>query len=88
MNEIGNSGMGMSQGVCRECGFSHPPVQGGCPLRKEQSPTGETLNFNKFFDPMKNILFAQIKMKNIKDSDKFFKFMIVECTKIAEDYKE
>jgi len=88
MNERGNDGMGMSQGVCSECGFAHPPVVGGCPLKREKSPTGETLNFNIFLEPMKNILFAQIKMKNIKDSDKFFKYMIIECTKIAEGYKE
>lgn len=88
MNELGNSGMGMSQGVCPECGYAHPPVQGGCPMKKEKSPSGETIDFNLFFEPMKKILFAQIKMKDIKNSDKFFKWMIVECTKIAESYKE
>lgn len=87
-NEQGNIGMGMSQGVCPECGFSHPPVAGGCPMKKVESPSGEVLNFNTLFDPLKEILISQIKMKNIKDSDKMFKWMIVECTKIAESYKE
>ncbi len=74
-----DSGVGMSQGVCRECGFSHPPVQGGCPMKKQKSPSGEELNFEICLAPMKEILFAQIKMKNIKDSDKFFKHIIIEC---------
>lgn len=88
MNERGNSGMGMSQGICPECGFAHPPVQGGCPMKKVKSPAGETLDFNIFFNPMKDILLSKIKMNNIKDSEKFFKWMIVECTKISENYKE
>jgi hypothetical protein len=86
-NEIGNS-MGLSQGICPECGFAHPPVQGGCPMKKVESPSGETLNFDTFFRPMKEIMFAQIKMKDIKDSDAFFKWMIVRCTKLAEGYVE
>ncbi len=88
MNEQGNSGMGMSQGVCPECGFAHPPTPGGCPIKKEKSPAGETLDFNACLDPLRNILFAQIKMKNIKDSNKFFNHMIIESTKIAEAYEE
>lgn len=88
MNESGNSGMGMSQGVCQECGFAHPPTPGGCPLRKEKSPSGETIDFNSALDPLRQILYAQIKMKNIKDSNKFFKWFIVECTKLAEGYSE
>ena len=87
-NEQGNSGMGVSQGVCPECGYSHPPVQGGCPMKKVESPSGEVLDFNIFFTPMKSILEGQIKMKNIKDSKAFFKWMIVRCTKLAEGYIE
>jgi len=86
-NEMGNS-QGMSQGQCPECGFVHPPVTGGCPMKKIESPSGEVLNFNTLFDPLKDILIGQIKMKDIKDSDKMFKWMIVECTKVAEGYKE
>ncbi len=87
-NEQGNVGMGVSQGVCPECGFSHPPVTGGCPMKKVESPSGEVLDFNILFTPLKDILIGQIKMKNIKDSKKMFKWMIIECTKIAEEYKE
>lgn len=87
-NEQGNVGYGMSQGVCPECGYAHPPVQGGCPMKKVESPSGEVINFETFLRPMKDILLAQIKMKNIKDSDKFFKWMIVTCTKLAEGYIE
>ncbi len=87
-NEQGNISMGMSQGVCPECGFSHPPVQGGCPMKKVESPAGEVLNFDTFFRPMKEIMFSQIKIKNIKDSEKFFKWMIVTATKLAEGYVE
>jgi len=87
-NEDGNVGMGLSQGLCPECGYSHPPVSGGCPMKKVQSPSGEILDFNIFLNPMKDILLSQVKMKNIKESSKFFKWMVVECTKIAEEYKE
>ena len=87
-NEMGNSGMGMSQGTCPECGFAHPPVQGGCPMKTQNAPSGEVIDYNILFVPLKDILYAQIKMKEIKDIEKFFKSMIVDCTKIAEEYKE
>ena len=41
-----NSGVGMSQSVCPECGFSHPPTPGGCPMKKQTSPSGEDVDFN------------------------------------------
>jgi hypothetical protein len=88
MNEQGNSNMGVSQGVCPECGFSHPPVQGGCPMKTQTAPSGEVIDYNILFAPLKDILYAQIKMKDIKDTKKFFKWMTVTCTKLAEGYTE
>ncbi len=88
-NEHGNM-QGMSQGTCPECGFSHPPVAGGCPMKKkkQKSPSGQSIDYNILFTPLKKILYSQIKMKDIKDVNKMFQSMIVSCTKIAEEYKE
>jgi len=85
---VDGSGVGMTQGMCPECGFAHPPVVGGCPMKKQSSPTGENIDYNILFTPLKTALYAQIKMKNIKDVNKMFTSMIVECIKIAESYKE
>lgn len=80
----------MSFPKCSECGLSHPPVPVGekCPLAKEKTITGEEINFNDFFVSLKNILTSQIKIKQIKDYKKLLGKMIVEITKIAEEYKE
>lgn len=79
---------GASQGICPQCGMIHPPIDGDCPMKAEKTESGIEVDYNIFFNPMKQILHSQIKMKDIKDIDKMFKHMVVECTKIAEAYRE
>lgn len=82
--------MELSFKICEQCGFSHPPLRTGekCPMAKEKTPSGQEINFNEIFNSLKNILTSQIKNKNIKDLKKFFGKIIIEITKISEEYKE
>jgi hypothetical protein len=80
----------MSFSICPDCGFAHPPVPAGsrCPLAKEKTASGEEINLEVIFTPLRNILISQIKKKDIKDQKKLFGKIILEVTKIVEDYKE
>jgi len=82
----------MSFEICKECGYSHPPIPGGtgtkCPMVKEKTSTGQEINFEYLFIPLKNILISQIKKRNIQDPQKLFGQIILEITKITENYKE
>ena len=83
-------GPGMSFPVCSQCGYAHPPIPVGskCPMAKEKTPDGHTIEYEAFFSSLKNILTSQIQRKNIKDSKKLLGNIIIEITKIAEEYKE
>jgi len=80
----------MSYPICPQCGFTHPPIADGsrCPMAKEKSPTGETIDFSTFIPSIKNIITSQIQKKNIKDTKKLLGNIIVEVLKITEAYKE
>jgi hypothetical protein len=80
----------MTHPVCRQCGFSHPPIAEGsrCPMAKDKSPSGEEIDFTGFNSSIRNILTSQIQKKNIKDTKKFLGNIIVEILKIVEGYKE
>jgi hypothetical protein len=80
----------MSFPVCQQCGFSHPTISDGskCPMAKEKSPSGQVIEYEKFFSSLKNILTSQIQKKNIKDTNKFLGNIIIEIVKIAGEYKE
>jgi len=80
----------MSFPVCQQCGFSHPviPEGGKCPMAKEKSPSGQVIEYEKFFSSLKNILTSQIQKKDIKDINKFLGNIIIEIVKISEVYKE
>jgi hypothetical protein len=73
---------------CEQCGFTHPPVTGKCPMAKEKGPSGQELDLNPLFTPLRTIAISQIKTKDIKDLKKFFSYIIVEMTKLMEKYKE
>lgn len=76
--------------ICNECGYSHPPITTGtrCHMAKDKTSTGQEINFEHFFISLKNILISQIKKKNIQDPQKLFGQIILEITKITENYKE
>lgn len=75
---------------CQECGFMHPPVQGGgsCPLVQKKDVQGNVIDVNPTLTSMKNILIANMQTKGIKDHQKFYRFIIVNLTKQIEQYKE
>lgn len=82
--------MEMSFAKCPQCGFSHPPVKSGekCPLAKEVSPSGQIIDFDSFFVSLKNILTSKIQTKDIKDSKKFLGNILINITKLSEEYSE
>lgn len=75
---------------CGQCGLSHPIIPSGskCPMAKEKTPSGKEINFEEIFSPLKNILLSQIQKKDIKDVKKLFGKIIIEITKISEEYNE
>jgi len=77
-----------SFGRCEQCGFTHPPVTGKCPMAKEKTSSGQELDLNPLLTQLRTIAISQIKTKNIKDLKKFFSYIIVEMTKLMENYKE
>ena len=79
-----------SQSKCPQCGLHHPPLKPGqrCTLAKETSPTGETIDFEVLFSPLKNICIAQISKRGIKNWRKLFSHIILEINNIVESYKE
>jgi len=77
-----------SFGKCEQCGFTHPPIAGKCPMAKEKGPSGQDLDLNPLFVPLRNIAISQIKSKGITDLKKFFMYIIIEMTKLMEQYKE
>ncbi len=84
--------MNMTMGnECPQCGMIHPPIAAGeiCPNAKTvDESTGVEIDFNKLFTPLKNIIKSQIEIKKIEDHGKMFGTIIVEMTKIIENYKE
>jgi len=75
--------------VCPECGFLHPIIPGKkCPMAKEKTSSGISIDFNPFFGDLKTILVSQFEKKEIKDPKKFFGYALVKITKLLEEYRE
>jgi hypothetical protein len=74
--------------ICSQCGYSHPRIAEGkkCPMAKVKTESGKDINFGEFFANLKNILTSQIEKKKIEDTQKLFGKIIVEVTKITEEY--
>lgn len=90
MNALNQPVTNPSQPKCPQCGMFHPPVLNGetCPLAPVTDSGGEEINFDSFLKSLKDILVSQIQQKGIQDTKKLFGFVIVEVTKILENYKE
>jgi hypothetical protein len=84
----GSGIMAPSVGKCDQCGFTHPPVAGKCPMAKEKSAEGTLIDMNELFNPLRTIAISQIQKKEIKDTKKLFGYIIIEITKLMESYKE
>ena len=84
--------MNMTSGMeCPQCGMIHPPLPQGetCPNAKSSNEnSASTIDFTPLFAPLKNIVTSQIQQKGIKDNKKMFGHIIVEMTRIIENYKE
>jgi hypothetical protein len=81
--------------ICSQCGIMHPPLQPGeiCPnapiKQKDGNPNSlDDVTVNKHLVDMRNIIFAQISSKKIKNEKKFFQYAVVELTKALESYNE
>jgi len=76
---------------CEQCGYTHPPVVGRCPMAKVQLSQDELNIESGMADltiQLKNILFSQCQKKQIKDAKKLSTYVIVEIMKLLEAYKE
>lgn len=82
-------GLSTTQSVCPECGLIHPPLKAGesCP-NAPVKVGGIEINLTKFFADLKNIFVSQVKNKDIKDTDKLLRSLVIEITKFLENYKE
>jgi len=85
--------MNMTMGSeCPECGMIHPPIPQGqsCPNAqlKTEGTSSTTIDFTPLFGPLKNIIISQIQQKDIKNTQKMFGHIIVEMTKLIENYSE
>jgi len=75
--------------ACPDCGLLHPITPGKkCLMAKEKTPSGTEIDFDSFFGALKSIVISQINTKDIKDSKKFLGHVIVNVTKLLEDYSE
>lgn len=79
----------MSFPICKQCGFSHPPLPDGerCPLSKEEI-NNEQVDLNPFFTNIKQIIVSQAKKKKVKDIKKLLSNLTLSITKFLELYKE
>lgn len=75
---------------CPQCGLLHPPLQPGeiCPNAPIKTIDNKEIDVNPFLAKLKTIFISQMDIKKIKDPEKMFTHLIVEVTKILENYKE
>lgn len=87
---MSNIGINPAMPYCNQCEMYHPPVPNGqkCPNAKIKSVTGDNVDFTTLFSPLKTICISQIENKKIKNYKKMFGYIIVEITKMMENYEE
>ena len=78
--------------LCDQCGLMHPPLPKGekCPAAKNaiKNEDGTFVDFEVYFNDLKNIIFSQIHNKNVKNYDLLSKKLIINITKFLESYEE
>lgn len=77
-----------SQQKCIQCGYSHPPVAGKCPMAKEKNSSGEVIDPTECLRQLKTIITSKMQIKKIKDQKKFYSFLVIQLTKLIEGYNE
>jgi len=74
---------------CPDCGLLHPIIPGKrCLMAKEKTSSGTEIDLDSFFTDLKTIVISEINKKDIKDSKKFLGHVIVNITKLLEEYSE
>lgn len=79
--------------TCPQCNKLHPPLRPGeeCPMKpisEEKTGGVSEQKISNYLVSLRNIIISNISKKQIKDGDKFFKYTILEITKIVEKYNE
>jgi type VI protein secretion system component Hcp len=81
--------------LCKECNTIHPPLppnercpNAGLPQKDQKRFNISDDNINRYITNLKNIIISNLSKKNIKDGSKFFQHIIINITKIIEDYNE
>ena len=80
---------------CSVCGFLHPAPECQRPGGSiDSGVTGQTdsrvdnIDLTFLFSNLKNVCYSKISQGNIQNHKKLFSHIIIEITKIIENYKE
>ncbi len=83
---------GMAGIQCRVCGFFHPAPE--CQIQTADKNGSnnfiekvENIDLTFLFSNLKNICYSKIASGNIKNHKKLFSHIIIEITKIIENYE-
>lgn len=78
----------VSSEVCKECGYVHPPVSGGCPVAREKKKTEESGlsadEMTKFFSNLRSIILSKSSIIK-KDPEKFYRDLLNEVCKYIQN---
>jgi len=75
---------------CSQCGFIHPKLKFGekCPMAKEKTEDGTLIEIGNFFSKAKPLIEAKVKIRNIKDQNKFFSYLVIKISDAIDNYEE
>jgi hypothetical protein len=68
---------------CSVCGYFHPS-----PECQKINKDDQEIDLTFLFSNLKNICYSKIKNNEIKNQKKLFSHIIIEITKILDNYKE
>lgn len=77
---------GMAGIQCRVCGYYHPAPE--CPSDNKSPNLEEEIDLTFLFSNLKNICYSKIKNNGIKNQKKLFSHIIIEVTKLIDEYVE
>ncbi len=70
---------------CSVCGYFHPAPE--C-QRVNKNEDDQDIDLSFLFSNLKNICYFKIRNNKIKNQKKLFSHIIIEITKIIDNYKE
>lgn len=68
---------------CSVCGYFHP-----APECQKVNKDDQDIDLTFLFSNLKNICYSKIRNNKIKNQKKLFSYIIIEITKIIDNYKE